>query len=134
MTCDAAFRPCGKGRLSAAHNRDFAEGREVFGDPVLAADRLLHRAIVIQIEGSSYRLRQQADLVPKHTLESHRHPAAGAQAQGPSTSKGKPRSPPAGHVIAALRHSRFSRHGATLASFTRSRANVGASTGKRENP
>jgi len=29
-------------------------------------DRLLHHAIVIQIEGSSYRLRQHADLVPEH--------------------------------------------------------------------
>ena len=29
-------------------------------------DRLLHHAIVIQIEGSSYRLRQHADLVPEN--------------------------------------------------------------------
>jgi DNA replication protein DnaC len=29
-------------------------------------DRLLHHAVVIQIEGSSYRLRQHADLVPEH--------------------------------------------------------------------
>jgi IstB-like ATP binding protein len=29
-------------------------------------DRLLHHAIVIQLEGSSYRLRQHADLVPDH--------------------------------------------------------------------
>src|SRR4029079_18456785 len=29
-------------------------------------DRLLHRAVVIQIEGSSYRLRQHADLMPEH--------------------------------------------------------------------
>jgi DNA replication protein DnaC len=42
-------------------NRGFAEWGEVFGDPVVATallDRLLHRAVVIQIEGSSYRLRQ----------------------------------------------------------------------------
>ncbi len=40
---------------------------EFFGDPVVAAallDRLLHHAVVIQIEGSSDRLRQHADLVP----------------------------------------------------------------------
>ena len=46
-------------------NRGFAEWGEVFGDPVVATallDRLLHHAIVIQIEGSSYRLRQHADL------------------------------------------------------------------------
>jgi hypothetical protein len=29
-------------------------------------DRLLHHAVVIQIEGSSYRLRQHGDLVPEH--------------------------------------------------------------------
>jgi hypothetical protein len=28
--------------------------------------RLLHHAVVIQIEGSSYRLRQYADLMPEH--------------------------------------------------------------------
>ena len=50
-------------------NRGFAEWGEVFGDPVVATallDRLLHHAIVIQIEGSSYRLRQHADLIPEH--------------------------------------------------------------------
>ncbi len=29
-------------------------------------DRLLHHAIVIQIEGASYRLRGHADLIPEH--------------------------------------------------------------------
>ena len=46
-----------------------ASGAPVFGDPVVATailDRLLHHAIVIQIEGSSYRLRQHADLLPEH--------------------------------------------------------------------
>jgi hypothetical protein len=28
-------------------------------------DRLLHHAVVVQIEGSSYRLRQHADLLPQ---------------------------------------------------------------------
>ena len=40
-------------------NRGFAEWGEIFGDPVVATallDRLLHHAVVIQIEGSSYRL------------------------------------------------------------------------------
>ncbi|KRB83487.1 IS21-like element helper ATPase IstB [Noviherbaspirillum sp. Root189] len=49
-------------------NRSFAEWGEVFGDPVVAAallDRLLHHAIVVQIEGSSYRLREHADLLPE---------------------------------------------------------------------
>jgi hypothetical protein len=50
-------------------NRGFAELREIFGDPVVATallGRLLHYAVVIQIEGASYRLRQHADLVPEH--------------------------------------------------------------------
>ena len=58
-----------KGAMILTSNRGFAEWGEVFGDPVVATallDRLLHHAIVIQIEGSSYRLRQHADLVPKH--------------------------------------------------------------------
>ena len=40
-------------------NRGFAEWGKVFGDPVVATallDRHLHHAVVIQIEGSSYRL------------------------------------------------------------------------------
>jgi hypothetical protein len=38
------------------------------GDPVVATallDWLLHHAVVIQIEGSSYRLREHADLLPE---------------------------------------------------------------------
>ena len=49
-------------------NRGFAEWGEVFGDPVVATallDRLLHHAVVVHIEGASYRLRQHADLVPE---------------------------------------------------------------------
>ena len=41
----------------------------MFGDPVVATallDRLLHHAVVVQIEGSSYRLRQHAELMPEH--------------------------------------------------------------------
>ena len=47
-------------------NRGFAEWGEVFGDPVVATallDRLLHHAVVVQIEGASYRLRRHADLI-----------------------------------------------------------------------
>jgi DNA replication protein DnaC len=47
-------------------NRGFAEWGEVFGDPVVATallDRLLHHAIVVQIEGASYRLRAHAALL-----------------------------------------------------------------------
>ena len=56
-----------KGAMILTSNRGFAEWGEVFGDPVVATallDRLLHHAVVIQIEGSSYRLRQHADLSP----------------------------------------------------------------------
>ena len=58
-----------RGAMILTSNRGFAEWDEVFGDPVVATallDRLLHHAIVIQIEGSSYRLRQHADLMPEH--------------------------------------------------------------------
>jgi DNA replication protein DnaC len=57
-----------KGAMILTSNRGFAEWGEVFGDPVVATallDRLLHHATVVQIEGSSYRLRQHADLVPE---------------------------------------------------------------------
>ncbi len=58
-----------KGAMILTSNRGFAEWGEIFGDPVVATallDRLLHHAVVIQIEGSSYRLRQHAGLVPEH--------------------------------------------------------------------
>ena len=58
-----------KGAMILTSNRGFAEWGDAFGDPVVATallDRLLHHAVVIQIEGSSYRLRQHADLVPEH--------------------------------------------------------------------
>jgi hypothetical protein len=61
-------------RLNERHviltsNRGFAEWGDIFGSPVVATallDRLLHHAIVIQIDGSSYRLRRHADLLPEH--------------------------------------------------------------------
>jgi DNA replication protein DnaC len=58
-----------KGAMILTSNRGFAEWGEVFGDAVVATallDRLLHHAVVIQIEGSSYRLRQHAELMPEH--------------------------------------------------------------------
>ncbi len=58
-----------RGAMILTSNRGFAEWGDVFGDPVVATallDRLLHHAVVVQIEGSSYRLRQHADLVPEH--------------------------------------------------------------------
>ncbi len=49
-------------------NRGFVDWGEVFGEAVVATallDRLLHHAVVIQIDGSSYRLRQHAELMPE---------------------------------------------------------------------
>jgi hypothetical protein len=50
-------------------NRGFSEWAQIFGDPVVATallDRLLHHAIVVPIEGNSYRLREHANLIPEH--------------------------------------------------------------------
>jgi len=58
-----------RGAMILTSNRGFAEWGEVFGDPVVATallDRLLHHAVVIQIEGSSYRMREHAALVPEN--------------------------------------------------------------------
>jgi len=59
-----------KGAMILTSNRGFAEWGDVFGDPVVATallDRLLHHAVVVQIEGASYRLRAHTDLIPEHT-------------------------------------------------------------------
>lgn len=57
-----------KGAMILTSNRGFKEWGEIFGDNVIAAallDRLLHHAIVVEIEGNSYRLREHAELVPE---------------------------------------------------------------------
>ena len=64
-----------KGAMILTSNRGFAEWGEIFGSPVVAIallDRLLHHAIVIQIDGSSYRLRRHADLLPEHVRSTAR--------------------------------------------------------------
>ena len=68
-----------KSSMILTSNRGFAEWGEIFGSPVVATallDRLLHHAIVVQIEGSSYRLRRHANLLPEpvttHTAEPRR--------------------------------------------------------------
>ena len=58
-----------RGAMILTSNRGFAEWGDVFGDPVVATallDRLLHQAVVVQIKGSSYRLRQHAELMHEH--------------------------------------------------------------------
>jgi DNA replication protein DnaC len=50
-------------------NRGFGEWADIFGDAVVATallDRLLHHAVVIPIEGNSYRLREHAALIPEN--------------------------------------------------------------------
>jgi DNA replication protein DnaC len=59
-----------RGAMILTSNRGFAEWGEVFGGTVVASallDRLLHHAVVVQIEGASYRLRRHADLIPDNT-------------------------------------------------------------------
>ena len=76
-----------KGAMILTSNRGFAEWGEVFGDPVVATallDRLLHHAVVVQIEGSSYRLRQHADL-----LAQPRHPGHATMTEAPRR-RGRP--------------------------------------------
>ena len=49
-------------------------------------DRLLHHAVVVQIEGASYRLRRHAELIPENTRNPpDHHPATGAASPGPTT-------------------------------------------------
>lgn len=71
-------------------NRGFAEWGEIFGDVVVATallDRLLHHAIVIPIEGSSYRLREHAQLLPEHMRS--RQPLTATE-QPPARRRGRP--------------------------------------------
>jgi DNA replication protein DnaC len=77
-----------RGAMILTSNRGFAEWGEVFGDPVVATallDRLLHHAVVVHIEGSSYRLRQHADL-----LMQQRHPSQATAAEAPPRRRGRP--------------------------------------------
>ncbi len=63
---NACYERCA---LIMTGNRGFGEWADIFGDPVVATallDRLLHHAVVIPIEGNSYRLREHAALVPEH--------------------------------------------------------------------
>jgi DNA replication protein DnaC len=86
-----------KGAMILTSNRGFAEWGEIFGDSVVATallDRLLHHAVVIQIEGSSYRLREHADLVP----ETIRHKTQATANPIPPTLKRRGRPPKDGRA------------------------------------
>jgi DNA replication protein DnaC len=68
-----------KGAMILTSNRGFAEWGDIFGDSVVATallDRLLHHAVVIQIEGSSYRMREHADLLPENVRAKHSSPTS----------------------------------------------------------
>ena len=76
-----------RGAMILTSNRSFREWGEVFGDNVVAAallDRLLHHAVVIQIDGNSYRIRKHSALVPEGLLS----PVAGGQTP---KKRGRPR-------------------------------------------
>ena len=79
-----------RGAMILTSNRGFSEWGEVFGDPVVATallDRLLHHAVVVQIEGSSYRMRQHAGLLPQAPRP---NPAAGLADPAPPRRRGRP--------------------------------------------
>jgi DNA replication protein DnaC len=66
-TCSSSWSmPAMRRALILTSNRGFAEWGDIFGSQVVATaqlDRLLHHAVVIQIEGSSYRMREHAALL-----------------------------------------------------------------------
>ena len=59
-----------RGAMILTSNRGFAEWGDIFGDSVVATallDRLLHHAVVLQIEGRAISFaRTPADLLPEH--------------------------------------------------------------------
>lgn len=76
-----------RGAMILTSNRGFKEWGEIFGDPVVAGallDRLLHHAVVVQIEGNSYRLREHAALMPENLKP-------GAEPELPRRRRGRPR-------------------------------------------
>ncbi len=77
-----------KGAMILTSNRGFKEWGEIFGDNVVAAallDRLLHHAVVIQIDGNSYRLREHAALVPENLIT-----PVNAETAPPKRRRGRP--------------------------------------------
>jgi DNA replication protein DnaC len=82
-----------RGAMILTSNRGFGEWGEIFGDQVVATallDRLLHHAQVVQIEGSSYRLREHAALVPENLRARYAGPLANEQTRR----RGRPRKEP----------------------------------------
>ena len=77
-----------RGAMILTSNRGFKDWGAIFGDNVVAAallDRLLHHAVVIQIDGNSYRLREHAALVPDNLI-----PPVNADTAPPKRRRGRP--------------------------------------------
>ncbi|MBG6119019.1 MULTISPECIES: ATP-binding protein [unclassified Sphingobium] len=53
-----------KGAIILTSNQALPNGAISLATALL--ERLLHHPVVMQIEGASYRMRQQADLLPEH--------------------------------------------------------------------
>jgi hypothetical protein len=100
-----------KGAMILTSNRGFAEWGEVFGDPVVVTallDRLFHHAVVVQIEGSSYRMRQHAGLISENLKSSpHANTPFTPKRRGRPSSKEKPIKPTADHQPRLLPHWHF---------------------------
>lgn len=80
-----------RGAMILTSNRGFGEWGDIFGDQVVATallDRLLHHAQVVQIEGSSYRLREHAALVPDNLKARY---AGTLSPKPPRRPRGRPR-------------------------------------------
>jgi DNA replication protein DnaC len=81
-----------RGAMILTSNRGFAEWGDVFGDPIVATallDRLLHHAVVVQIEGSSYRMREHAALVPENLRANALNPPPSPKRRGRPPAKGR---------------------------------------------
>ena len=65
-------RRYGKGSVIVTTNRNVTEWGEIFGDATIAAamlDRLLHRSVVLNIAGDSYRLRGYQAQAAKYRMK-----------------------------------------------------------------
>lgn len=75
-----------KGSMILTSNRAFSEWGRIFGSDVVASavlDRLLHHASVVRIEGSSYRLREHAALLPNGITMAPEPPVAKRRGRPP---------------------------------------------------
>jgi hypothetical protein len=84
-----------RGAMILTSNRGFAEWGEVCGDPVVATallDRLLHHAVVIQIEGSVIAYASTPISCRRRSFQGHHQHANPGTAAAPSRSADEERS------------------------------------------